>query len=293
MSDSDDTDILLLIPPNFFLTEESLNASLNYDHFESKLQEKSQSLCCEHYCHSASFQTNPSDSKMRKSPFACEILRKSDLCDDRRSLQYRHFDRSSPPSTTKFTSPSLRQCNYNQLSSSTPFESVSMRNNRSDELSRELSKKVYVDPHFTPSQSETKLRFSDGMNVAFPDSKHIEMNTPTQNITRFSMKPTEDDILKSLTSTKMSDWNSGLQKSIGKNDELIDLTAVWNREENKSKINERTNYQSREGVLREQEEDAQDCMYQQRKQRQAEEKSSKLDQTKNDALKHLHAANAR
>lgn len=40
MSDSDDTDILLLIPPNFFLTETKLNASPNYEMFRSNLDQR-------------------------------------------------------------------------------------------------------------------------------------------------------------------------------------------------------------------------------------------------------------
>lgn len=41
MSDSDDTDILLLIPPNFFLTETHLNDSPNYEMFRSTLEHRS------------------------------------------------------------------------------------------------------------------------------------------------------------------------------------------------------------------------------------------------------------
>lgn len=40
MSDSDDTDILLLIPPNFFLTETNLNESPNYNMFRSNLEQR-------------------------------------------------------------------------------------------------------------------------------------------------------------------------------------------------------------------------------------------------------------
>ncbi|XP_031641275.1 myosin-13 [Contarinia nasturtii] len=40
MSDSDDTDILLLIPPNFFLTETHLNESTSYDMFRTNLEQR-------------------------------------------------------------------------------------------------------------------------------------------------------------------------------------------------------------------------------------------------------------
>lgn len=40
MSDSDDTDILLLIPPNFFLTETHFNESPNYEMFRSNLEQR-------------------------------------------------------------------------------------------------------------------------------------------------------------------------------------------------------------------------------------------------------------
>lgn len=40
MSDSDDTDILLLIPPNFFLTETHLNDSPNYEMFRTNLEHR-------------------------------------------------------------------------------------------------------------------------------------------------------------------------------------------------------------------------------------------------------------
>lgn len=41
MSDSDDTDILLLIPPNFFITETNLNESPSYVMFRSNLEPRS------------------------------------------------------------------------------------------------------------------------------------------------------------------------------------------------------------------------------------------------------------
>lgn len=60
MSDSDDTDILLLIPPNFFLTETHLNESTSYDMFRTNLEQRTvkTSVSPRHGEHTSANQSN-------------------------------------------------------------------------------------------------------------------------------------------------------------------------------------------------------------------------------------------
>lgn len=83
MSDSDDTDILLLIPPNFFLTETNLNESPNYEMFRSSLEQRpiKSALSPRKHDKSTSFHLSHSKDLLTTTP---------------PQLKYRPFNEASP-----------------------------------------------------------------------------------------------------------------------------------------------------------------------------------------------------
>lgn len=280
MSDSDDTDILLLIPPDFFVNESKLNSSIDYNLFESKLQEKTltTSLGCSR--NSGTNKMDPLNSSLRSfhTPHSrCH----------HQSLEYRRFDRVSP--VTQFTSPSAAR--FTDVPSSTPF-GIHKSHSCDDRGIGE------VDRHFSSVSLGNRMEpmlLPDAIGNMNPSS-HFPKSPADNNLQRYSSKPTEDDILKSLTSNRMTDWNSGLLKSAEKSERLIDMTAMWGKEENKlnasasNKVQQESDSQLRIKQLERTVETLQSRL------RQCEAKHSdaqKMEHSKNDALKHLHAANAR
>lgn len=86
MSDSDDTDILLLIPPNFFLTETHLNESPNYEMFRSNLEQRTGkiTLSPRHYEKPANQSTN------------YQLSHSKELFSTPPQLKYRPYNEASP-----------------------------------------------------------------------------------------------------------------------------------------------------------------------------------------------------
>lgn len=86
MSDSDDTDILLLIPPNFFLTESHLNESPNYEMFRSSLEQPARKATLSpRRCDKAANQSNN-----------VLLSQSKDLFTTPPQLKYRPYSESSP-----------------------------------------------------------------------------------------------------------------------------------------------------------------------------------------------------
>lgn len=311
MSDSDDTDILLLIPPDFFLTE--ANASLNYDSFQSQLRERtcanaSDRLIFEQSVqHSVKHPMDPSKSYFTPTKPRCE----------HQSFANRKYDRPSPHIAASFSSPYDSSKMYN-LPSSTPYTASKSHLQYSsppkkhdslvlDRVDRYLGKcSIDESKRSGDTAVRTSLveRRSDVGTLAHDSSatkKVIE--TPANHIQRYVPKSTEDDILNSLVSNKMSDWNSGLQKSMTQNDEqLISLASVWDDDERVKcdAVTTAATAAAATNVLQEQELRIRQCertiQNLQSQLKQYQDKCSdaiKMDQTKNDALARLHETNSR
>lgn len=278
MSDSDDTDILLLIPPDFFVNESNFNASIDYNLFESKLQEKTLTTTLGLSQNSGTNRMDPLNSSLRSfhTPHSkCH----------HQSLEYRRFDRVSP--VTQFTSPSAAR--FTDFPSSTPF-GIQKSHSCDDRGIGE------VDRHFGSLSLGNRIEpiVSDAIRKMSPSSNFPK--SPADNFHRYTSKPTEDDILKSFSSNRMTDWSSGLQKSAEKNERLIDMTAVWAKEENKlnastsNKVQQESDSQL---IIKQLERTVENLQSQLRQCEAKYSDAQKMELSKNDALKHLHAANAR
>lgn len=268
MSDSDDTDILLLIPPNFFFNESNLSTSLDYNLFESNLQEKTLTTSL---CRSQQFQSSKMDSSN------CHHS----------SFEYRKFPNHS--SSAHFTSPSATR--LTDFPSSTPidvYKSMLGNEKKADE----------VEKYFSNISLRNKHSHSDPVSVIGSNRKI----SPSAAILRTPVDPfqnpgyiQEDDILKSLTSNRMSDWNAGIQKSADKNDKLIDMGTIWRHDGKRPHPSIDKTFQNKDQQVQiEQLNNAIDSLRLQLKQSEAKYiEAFKMEQSKNDALKHLHAANVR
>lgn len=94
----------------------------------------------------------------------------------------------------------------------------------------------------------------------------------------------------------MSDWNSGLQKSLAKNDEpLISLASVWDGDD-RGKCDAITTahaMQEQELRIRQYERTIQNLQTQLKQYQDKCSDAIKMDQTKNEALARLHETNSR
>lgn len=309
MSDSDDTDILLLIPPDFFLTE--ANASLNYNSFQSQLKERTHanasdpltfehSVNCpvKHSMDSSKSYFTPTKSKCEQPSFA-----------------YRRYDRPSPHGSTSFSTPYDSSKLYN-LPSSTPYTVARPQQQYSsppkkhdslvlDGVDRYLRKCTIDQPKRT-SDAEVRTtlteRRSNAGTTAHDSTVASKVIEPSaQHIQRYASKPTEDDILNSLVSNKMSDWNAGLQKSMTQNDEqLISMASVWEDDErvkcdvvSSTAAAANNALQEQELRIRQYERTIQNLQTQLKQYQDKCSDAIKMDQTKNEALARLHETNSR
>lgn len=269
MSDSDDTDILLLIPPNFFFNESNLNTSFDYNLFESKLQEKTITTSL---CRSQNFESGEMDQSK---------------CPDN-SFEYRKFNTSphahlKSPNTSKLT----------EFPSSTPIDVY--------KSALENEKKVdSVEKYFSNISLKNKNAYPEPISIVEASRKVSPlsnlMRTPINRFQRYGEKQTEDDILKSLTSNRMSDWNTGVQRSTDKNDQLIDMNSIWQNEEEKmvsSILAKSTPIDNNLIKIGQLENIIESLRFQLNQYEAKHSETLKMEQTKNNALKHLHAANTR
>lgn len=301
MSDSDDTDILLLIPPNFFLTE--ANASLNYDSFQSQLKEKTFANASDPliYTHSVKGSMDSSKSYFTPSKWRCEQSSYANRKYDQPNPQAAQM-KSSPFAPTKlFPSSTPYVAPRPHLPYSTPPKKHdSLMLERVDRYLGECT----IDENRRASDVQVRSSLVERRSIAgatendSSGTKHM-IETQGQHIQRYASKPTEDDILNSLVSNKMSDWNSGLQKSMTQNDEaLISLGSVWNGDD-RGKCDAATTttsniaFQEQELRIRHYERTIQNLQTQLKQYQDKCSDAIKMDQTKNEALARLHEDNSR
>lgn len=308
MSDSDDTDILLLIPPDFFLTE--ANASLNYNSFQTQLKERTYANASDPLISEQSVQQSVNRSMDTSKSYYTPTKSKC----EQHSYAYRKYDRPSPSVVTSLFSSPHDSSKY--LPSSTPY--VASRSHLQyssppkkhdslvlDGVDRYL-RKCTIDETKRASDTEVRPtlvdRRSDVATMTHDSSATKKVIEPSaQHIQRYAPKPTEDDILNSLVSNKMPDWNSGLQKSMMQNDEpLISLASVWDDDERakcdvvSTTAAAATNaLQEQELRIRHYERTIQNLQTQLKQYQDKCSDAIKMDQTKNEALTRLHETNSR
>lgn len=179
MSDSDDTDILLLIPPNFFLTETHLHESPNYQMFRSSLEQRP-------------IKTALSPRKLDKST-SIHLSHSKDLfttpTQPSPQLKYRPFNEASP---------SMNISNY-QNRSSDPLNCIST-NDVINAMYEESEKLVASRKSPSPLRKPNYLDFSSEHAANFSSKKMSDWK-----ISGDSSRQYQDDLI-SLNNI----WNNKL-----------------------------------------------------------------------------------
>lgn len=276
MSDSDDTDFLLLIPPNFFVANTNLDDSLSYERFESNL-------------HTDNMDHYPSDKTHTHK------------CCGNNSF-------STPTSKNV-----LDQFNYQKYSNPNgSFNScltVNTTNKHADRISPakvQLQTSSWVDGvqnHQKPSSP-----YQAGGGVLSEIDNYLEKCTISQPINGCEQlngstllstpkhcdgksKPLQSDIVYNLSAKKMSEWDAGIRKSIDQNDQLINMANVW---DGKDQSNDLMGELSEERLRRRQAERSIQSLQNQLRQCQSKYADAiRLDQSKNEAMAKLHQTNSK
>lgn len=285
MSDSDDTDILLLIPPNFFLTETNLNESpTNYEMFRSNL-EQAQPI-------------KPTTVVTRSSPGNQpnkSITQSSSV----QQLLHGSKDGYAVPTTPL----SHYQLKYRPYSEG-PCQSSASANNMS-----RFHRSCEAPLHYIGS--------AEALNSMYDESEKLLANSrssssplrprPTTTNANFGMEfPSER--VACLSSKKMSDWKMSQEPTTTtamataatatairkQDDELINLTNVWNSNLD-FKSNTNASSELEEERLRRRQCERNIALLQTQLNQYQNKFSDiiKIDQAKNDTLSKLHNTNSR
>lgn len=308
MSDSDDTDILLLIPPDFFISEPNLKETVDYSLIEKIVQKENLSRINEldKVCNRSNFyEMDPKRNPLYLTPKSQSFSTKQ--------FEYKCYEEKSPGGQSAFTvATSERQ--WDPINSTPkrdfkqpkfvaePLSEIQKKNdgNILDEIDQYLGRHQYGTPklkdsskfyssselpsHYTPKASST--------NPQFTSSSAIPKQTENSNSSKFSFKEKSqtDEVLTGLIGTKMSDWSLGLQQNSSvPNEALINLNKVWEAEdlgEPKSLDEERLRCRQYERTIQ--------SLQSQLKQYQEKYSDAiKIDKTKNEALARLHDTNSK
>lgn len=275
MSDSDDTDILLLIPPNFFLTNTNLDESLNYDLFQSHLQTRTmENYSADKAMHYNSYSMNPCSKDSFSTPTSKSMIDQ---------LKYQKYTNPSPNTSNTFTPNSKTS----PISYGKPY---------AEQIRRKLSPAQYdkhsddvvldeIDDYLEKCHFDQSTNSFDKMKQQHDIRANI-FSTPKQQL-----KPLQTEIVTNLSSKKMSEWDAGLQKSMNQNDQLISLANVWQQKEQTSEFSAEF---EEEKLRRRQCERSNQNLQNQLQQCQSKYSDAiKMDQTKNEAMARLHSTNSR
>lgn len=268
MSDSDDTDILLLIPPNFFLTETNLNESpTNYEMFRSNLEQPQP-------IHQTALVTR-SPGNQNKS-----ITQSS-------SAQYlSHGSKDGMPIT-----PSQFQ-NYRPYNEPSPSSNNMSRFHRScDAPLHYISSAEVLNSMYDESEKLLANRSSSS-----PLRRSIATTTTTATMANIGNEFTSERV-GCLSSKKMSDWKMSQEAVTRKpDDDLISLTNVWNANlDFKTNTNTTNTNEIEEERLRRRQCERNIALLQTQLNQYQNKFTDviKIDQAKNDTLTKLHNTNSR
>lgn len=283
MSDSDDTDILLLIPPDFFVAE-SLDESLKYDIPDVGVIKPIKTP--PNHCGSKNILANVKTSKMNQ--------------------KYEPICRASPIASSSKHLPTYSSLDAIELRSRTP--SKINDDNFLKEIDSYLAGRSQASSKLNDinaillSNGITPLHFNNKTNVPLEHSPMARPRDETLNQTpaRTISKPTmpeiqspftRDEISQHLDASRMSEWSMALKQhsSSKQGDKLVNLNQIWDADKsvNSMDINE-------EQLRRHQYERQVQSLQNQIKEYQNKfSVAIKIDQTKNEALTRLHETNSK
>lgn len=291
MSDSDDTDILLLIPPDFFLTEQSIDDSLSYELFQSTLQGSAMRPIA---------TTANSGNLTNKYMYGmdshcsehCTTSPPKNLSD-----QFKYKRYSAPSSILSDPHASHYSNRCSDPTSSTPYrasapiliESTPKKNDGKvlQEIDSFLDKcslnQNRSSPYRKTYDSQTKI---DAAGIHTSD-----FNTPQQyRSEKVEPKSLEKEIVTNLSATKMSEWNSGLKNH---DEQLINLAKIWELSEKKNLSSDSAELEEERLRRRQCERSIQNLQQQLQQYQSKYSDAIKLDQTKNEAMARLHSTNSK
>lgn len=282
MSDSDDTDILLLIPPNFFLTETNLNESpTNYEMFRSNL-EQSQPI-------------KPTTLATRSSP---GNQNNKSITQSSSVQQLSHGSKDIGCGGMVPTTPTQYQLKYRPYgdgpcSSSAPANNMSRFHHRSCDAPLHYigSSDVLNSMYDEAEKLMANRSFSSPLRPRPTTAANIGMEFPSERVTCLSSKKMSDWKMSQEATTMTATAAPGTRKQ---DDDLISLANVWNSNlDFKSNTNASTELEE-ERLRRRQCE--RNITLLQTQLNQYQNKFSdviKIDQAKNDTLTKLHNTNSR
>lgn len=272
MSDSDDTDFLLLIPPNFFIADPNLDDSLSYKLFESRLQiddmenysnDKSLTHRC---CANTSFSTPTSKAIVDQFSYQKYVNPNGS------------FNSCFTPNTTNKCSERISPAKVNVPlwvntchPKSPPYEAhVAAAGGVLTEID------TYLEKCSINQASNGCDRLNGSTLLSTP--KHCDSRTRA-------------DIVHNLSAKKMSQWDAGIRKSMDQNDQLINMANVWDGREPSSDLMAEL---EEEKLKRRQCERSIQSLQNQLRQCQSKYSDAiKMDQSKNEAMAKLHQTNSR
>lgn len=306
MSDSDDTDILLLIPPDFFVTDSNLDESVKYDQTDASLIQ--------------SINTTP------KRGAAKNILvnGNSTIMDK----QYHHSSnyRMSPPMGTikkQNTYSGLNTCHLTSHSKGDHAESYCELNRKTPARKTEDNYLREIDNYLAGysnagskledinsillSNGITPLSFTNSKKaLAKPDGNATPRPTPVKNVYQETQKPSRNDdmrpaayesdvVARNFDAGRMSDWNFALQQQNDReNDEqLVNLNQIWNGDNIEKPLLDAEDINEEQLRRRQFERQIQSMQDQIKEYQEKFSVTIKMDQTKNEALTRLHETNSR
>lgn len=295
MSDSDDTDILLLIPPDFFVAETNANESFNYDRIDANniLQPiittpkrgASQNILM-------NGKSTEMDRKVHRiSPSSSGSLKKQSASGELNNCQTR--DRSV--------------CASQRLSEATATRTPMKSND--DNYLKEIDSylagytssgtKIRDVNAILASNGITPLSFSDGKRRYGQSTVTNGIpSTPSNTNARCGQISagarhinTNDDVTRTLDGGRMSDWSFALQQQNGNHNHepLVSLNEVWDADPSTARLDI-----EEEQLRRRQCERQLESMQHQVKEYQEKISAAiKMDQAKNEALAKLHDTNSK
>lgn len=309
MSDSDDTDILLLIPPDFFVAESNLEESFKYDRpdasniIQSIITTPKRGTSKNILVNGNSTQMDRDASNYGTSPSISNSLKKRNTWSGLDTCHLQSGD------TIEAASRVLREFNsVRETEIKTPVKI------NDDNYLREIDdylagytssgSKLRDVNAILSSNGITPLSFTDGerkcgrskaMEIPLKDSCSAVANPSICDHVSTHVAASEA-VARNLDGGRMSDWSMALhhQSNVKHDEQLVNLNEIWDADGRNEKIAISTVDIHEEQLRRRQ------CERQiqslQRQNKEYQEKFSvaiKIDQTKNEALARLHETNSK
>lgn len=322
MSDSDDTDILLLIPPDFFVAESNLEESLKYDLLDANVFKPiklSPKTSVKPSMDSKSFSMEHEFQKSLSATPSASCLKKQSTYD---GLDTCHLMTGG----NHRNSQSLGNTNHRTVENNTRNNEFGMRTPKKTNNDNYLEE---IDNYLAGSSSHTsKLRdinailLSNGITpLAFGENKR-NTHLGESSLARRSIQPNDmctdnmkmdridnghsnqsnaaagaDVVCQGLDAGRMSDWSMGLQQqnTMKADNPLVNLNQIWDSDKRENHQVDATSLNVHEEQLRRRqcERQIQGLQMQIKEYQEKFSVAIRIDMTKNEALARLHETNSR